>query len=118
MMVNERDGYLVARATIRAAREQDMLLPAVVNLESLTVLDEDPSEVCLARMVSDGTDSDAPVPTTDILRQAYGVAESALHQLRADTNSETNNRSEKCHQGTVSLAVQKRSRKLPLDYCR
>ena len=72
--------YLLARATIRAAREQDVLLPVVVNLRSLELLDEDTAELCLSRVVSEG--SDAPIPGTgnEILREAYLVAESALAQ--------------------------------------
>lgn len=70
--------YLVARATIRAAREQDALLPTIVNLESLRALDEDTSEICLARMVSEGKDSPVPAIEHDVLQRAYAAAESVL----------------------------------------
>jgi SNF2 family DNA or RNA helicase len=72
--------YLLARATIRAAREQDVLLPVVVNLKSLAFLDEDAAELCLSRVVSAGTD--APIPDIDeqTLRDAYLAAESGLAQ--------------------------------------
>jgi hypothetical protein len=57
-----------------------VLLPVVVNLRSLELLDEDTAELCLSRVVSEG--SDAPIPGTgnEILREAYLVAESALAQ--------------------------------------
>lgn len=70
--------YLVARATIRAARDQDTLLSAFVNLKTHDVLDEDASEICLARMVSEGKDSRNPIVDGNILEAAYGIAESAL----------------------------------------
>ncbi|MFB3924399.1 MAG: hypothetical protein ACE145_21975 [Terriglobia bacterium] len=80
--------YLVARATIRAAREQDALLPTIVNLESLQALDEDTSEICLARMVSEGKDLPTPVLENDVLQRAYAAAESVLaerFQARRDS---------------------------------
>jgi superfamily II DNA or RNA helicase len=70
--------YLVARVTIRAAREQDALLPAIVSLESLEALDEDAAEICLARMVSEGRDSPVPAFDSESLRRAYAAAESVL----------------------------------------
>lgn len=76
--------YLVARATIRAAREQDTILPAIVSLESLEVLDEDAAEICLARMVSEGMDLPVPVVDNDVLRRAHAVAESVLAERFQD----------------------------------
>jgi hypothetical protein len=76
--------YLVARATIRAAREQDAILPAIVSLESLEVLDEDAAEVCLARMVSEGMDLPVPVVDNDVLQRAHAVAESVLAERFQD----------------------------------
>jgi len=70
--------YLVARATIRAAREQDALLPALVSLESFEALDEDAAELCLARMVSEGEDLPGPALDNDTLHRAYAAAESVL----------------------------------------
>ncbi len=85
--------YLVARATIRAAREQDTLLPAIVNLESLDALDEDTSEICLARMVSEGKDSPVPAIENEVLQRAYAAAESVLaerFQTRRDSAERLN----------------------------
>jgi superfamily II DNA or RNA helicase len=70
--------YLLARATIRAAREQDTLLPVVVNLQSFEALDEDAAELCLGRVVSEGTDAPVPALDNELLRRAYSVAESVL----------------------------------------
>jgi len=70
--------YLVARATIRAAREQDALFPVVVNLRSSEILDEDAAELCLGRMVSEGTDTTPPVFDGDLLQRAYNAAQSTL----------------------------------------
>ena len=52
--------YLLARATIRAAREQDALLPVLISLHSLEPLDEDAGEMCLGRMVREGADTTPP----------------------------------------------------------
>lgn len=70
--------YLLGRATIRAAREQDVLLPVLVDTASLCVLSEEASELCLGRMVVEGID--APVPSVDpeILRQAYQSGQTTL----------------------------------------
>lgn len=70
--------YLLARATIRAAREQDALLPVFVNIRSLDVLDEDVAEISLGRMVLDGTDAAPPILEPEMLRDAYSAAESIL----------------------------------------
>jgi len=70
--------YLLARATIRAARQQDALLPVVVNLRSLAVLDDDAAELCLGRMVSEGVDTDPPTLERDLVQGAYSAAESAV----------------------------------------
>src|SRR5579872_7252515 len=70
--------YLLARATIRAAREQDALLPVIVALESLEPLEEDMSELCLGRMVHEGTDSVEPLVDVESCCRAYAVAESIL----------------------------------------
>jgi superfamily II DNA or RNA helicase len=79
--------YLVARATIRAAREYDALLPLVVNLQSLRALDEDDAELCLGRMVCEATDVQVPIFDEGVLDRAYNTAESILverFQLRRD----------------------------------
>ncbi|MCS7026013.1 MAG: SNF2-related protein [Bryobacteraceae bacterium] len=70
--------YLVARATIRAAREQDLLLPILVNLESMVPLDEDASDICLARMISEGKDVILPYMKKECLERAFHVGESVL----------------------------------------
>jgi superfamily II DNA or RNA helicase len=70
--------YLLARATIRAAREQDALLPVIVNLQTLEALDEDASELCLGRMVREGTDAPQPSIDGEVLNGVYSVAESIL----------------------------------------
>jgi superfamily II DNA or RNA helicase len=70
--------YLIARATIHAAREQDTLLPVIVNLKSKQALGEDESETCLARMVSEGRDMPEPLIDADTLGAVYEVAESVL----------------------------------------
>jgi superfamily II DNA or RNA helicase len=85
VQVSARDGlpagdylYMLARATIRAAREQDALLPVVVNLQTLEALDEDSGELCIGRMVREGTDLPQPLFNADVLDRAYSVAESIL----------------------------------------
>jgi len=70
--------YLLARTTIRAAREQDALLPVVVNLQTLEALDEDSAELCLGRMAREGTDMPQPLFSAEELDRAYSVAESIL----------------------------------------
>jgi hypothetical protein len=70
--------YLVARATIHAAREQDTLLPVIVNLRTMEALDEDASESCLGRMVGEGTETGPPSIDAAILKRTYSVAESIL----------------------------------------
>ncbi len=70
--------YLLARATIRAAREQDALLPVVVSLQSLEALEEDAAELCLGRMVGEGTDTPQPLLDAETLSRAYSAAESIL----------------------------------------
>jgi hypothetical protein len=70
--------YLLARATIRAAREQDALLPVIINLRSLETLDEDASELCLGRMVREGADIAPPSLDSDALDAGYSAAESIL----------------------------------------
>jgi SNF2 family DNA or RNA helicase len=72
--------YLLGRATIRAAREQDALIPVFVNLRSLLVLGEDASEICLGRMVIEGADCSSPDPEPMILRDAYSVGETVLEK--------------------------------------
>jgi hypothetical protein len=72
--------YLLARATIRAAREQDLLLPIVVNLRTREVLNEDATELCLSRVVSEGRDARSPSVGDGDLREIYSVAETALAQ--------------------------------------
>ena len=68
----------MARATIRAAREQDALLPVIINLRSLEILDEDASELCLGRMVREGADIAPPSLDADTLDAGYSAAESIL----------------------------------------
>jgi len=70
--------YLLGRATIRAAREQDALLPVIVNASSLDVLSEDASELCLGRMVIEGADMPVPSIDPEILQQAYQTAQTVL----------------------------------------
>ena len=70
--------YLLGRATIRAAREQDALLPVIVNASSLDVLSEDASELCLGRMVIEGADMPVPSIEPEILQQAYQTAQTVL----------------------------------------
>jgi len=70
--------YLLARATVRAAREQDVLLPVVINLDSARALDEDASELCLSRMVNEGADTAPPTIDADMLRTAHAAAEAIL----------------------------------------
>jgi len=70
--------YLLARATIRAAREQDALLPVVMNLHSLEALDEDAGELCLGRMVREGADTAQPSLGADLLLTGYSAAASIL----------------------------------------
>jgi hypothetical protein len=70
--------YLLARATIRAAREQDALLPVLISLHSLEPLDEDAGEMCLGRMVREGADTTPPALDADVLRTGYSAAESIL----------------------------------------
>jgi len=76
--------YLLSRATIRAAREQDALLPVVINLHSAEALDEDSGELCLGRMVDEGVDTTPPALDADMLRTAYAAAESVLVQRFED----------------------------------
>lgn len=79
--------YLVARATIRAAREYDALLPIFVNLQSLEAIDEDGAEHCLGRMVGEGTDIQVPDFDATAIDRALKTAESILaerFQLRRD----------------------------------
>ena len=70
--------YLLSRATIRSARQQDALFPVIVNLESSEVLEEDVAEQCLGHMVAEGIDT--PPPNFDIacLKRAYSAAESIM----------------------------------------
>ncbi|MFN7992733.1 MAG: SNF2-related protein [Bryobacteraceae bacterium] len=70
--------YLVARATIRAAREQDAILPVLVNLQTLTAMDEDAGELCLGRMVREGGDGVPHTADAGMLGQAYLAAASLL----------------------------------------
>ncbi len=70
--------YLLARATIRAAREQDALLPVLVNLQSMEALDEDAAELCLGRMVGEGSDIAPPSLKADVLCRGFTAAESTL----------------------------------------
>lgn len=70
--------YLLARATIRAAREQDALLPVIINLRSLETLDEDVGELCLGRMVREGGDIAPPSLDADALGAGYSAAETVL----------------------------------------
>jgi SNF2 family DNA or RNA helicase len=72
--------YLLGRATIRAAREQDSLLPIILNIRSLDVLDEDNAQLCLSRLVSESNDAPIPEVDTELLSQAHSVAESVLAQ--------------------------------------
>lgn len=70
--------YLIARATIHAARQQDSLLPVIVNLETESSLEEDASEMCLGRMVRSATDTAVPNFDADLLARRYSMAESVL----------------------------------------
>lgn len=93
--------YLLARATIRAAREQDVLLPIVIGLHSLAVLDEDGSEICLSRVVSEGRDVQIPELDSDTLRTAYLAAESVL----ADRFQNRRDRVERLNQAFVDARL-------------
>lgn len=70
--------YLLSRATIRSAREEDALFPVIVNLRTLEVLDEDVAELCLGRMVSEGTDAHPLSFDVALLQRAYSLAESSM----------------------------------------
>ena len=70
--------YLLGRATIHAAREQDALLPVIVNATSFDARSEDASELCLGRMVVEGTDMPVPAVDPEILRRAYQVGQTVL----------------------------------------
>jgi len=70
--------YLLARATIRAALEQDALIPVVVDLRSMKALDEDACEMCLSRMVREGSDTALPSLDAAMLYSGYSTAESIL----------------------------------------
>jgi superfamily II DNA or RNA helicase len=70
--------YLLARATIRAAREEDALLPVVLNLQSLEALDEGASELCIGRMVREGANAALPPLDSQMLSRAHSAAESIL----------------------------------------
>ena len=70
--------YLLARATIRAAREQDALLPVLINLNSLEALDDDVSELCVGRMVHEGSDTDPLTLDAEALHTGYCAAETVL----------------------------------------
>lgn len=70
--------YLLARATVRSAREQDALLPVVVNLQSLEALDEDSGELCLGRMVHEGSDTGPLALDAETLQSGYAIAETVL----------------------------------------
>jgi hypothetical protein len=72
--------YILSRATIRAAREQDALLPIIVNLQTLQALGEDASELCLARMVHEGDDTPPPSIGSKEMLSGYAAAESFLAQ--------------------------------------
>src|SRR5262249_18773325 len=65
-------------ATIRAAREQDALLPVLINLRSLQAVDEDVGELCLGRMVHEGADTGPLLFDADALRTGYCAAETVL----------------------------------------
>jgi hypothetical protein len=54
------------------------MLPVLINLESLSGVDEDATELCLGRMVREGTDTAPPTIEPDVLCQAYSVAQSTL----------------------------------------
>ncbi len=70
--------YLIARTTILAARQQEALLAALVNLENFAAVSDEASELILGRMVRTG--SDTPVPSVDCgpLKRAYAAAEAVL----------------------------------------
>ena len=70
--------YLVARATIHAARPQDALLPVIIDLRTLDVLDEDASELWLGKMVNEATEPGQFLIDTEALNSAYSKAESIL----------------------------------------
>jgi hypothetical protein len=70
--------YLLGRATIRAAREQDALFPVIVDANSLDVLSEDASELCLGRMVTEGTDMPVPSLDPETLQKAYQAGQTTL----------------------------------------
>jgi SNF2 family DNA or RNA helicase len=70
--------YLLSRATIRSAREQDVLMPILVDLETLEVVEEDLSELCLGTMVSEGMDAAHLSVDQAALQEAFGVAASAM----------------------------------------
>jgi superfamily II DNA or RNA helicase len=93
--------YLLARATIRAAREQDVLLPIVIGLHSLEVLDEDGAEMCLSRVISEGRDVRIPELDSEILRTAYLAAESVL----ADRFQNRRDRVERLNQAFVDARL-------------
>lgn len=67
--------YLIARATIRSAREQDALLPVLVDLSTLEALGEDVSEQILARAVAEAGDFQEAADDPELLQAAFDVAE-------------------------------------------
>jgi hypothetical protein len=70
--------YLLGRATIRAARQQDAFLPVIIHATSFDVLSEDSSELCLGRMVIEGTDMPAPSLEPEVLQRAYQAGQNIL----------------------------------------
>jgi hypothetical protein len=54
------------------------LLPVIVDASSFEVLPEDASELCLGRMVIEGTDTPAPSLDQDELREAYQAGQAVF----------------------------------------
>ncbi|MGC4048330.1 MAG: helicase-related protein [Paludibaculum sp.] len=80
--------YLLSRATIRSAREQDALFPVIVDLQTLETVDEEIAEHCLSRMVAEGSDAPPAAIDTERLQCAFTIAESTMaerfHARRED----------------------------------
>ena len=81
--------YVIGRATIRAAREQDLLLPVFVRLGSNKEISEDDSELTLGRMATDATTLSAPEPDPEQLYSALQAAESVFTERLRIRRQET-----------------------------
>ncbi len=72
--------YLVARGRILAARQQNALLPVIVDLRSLQALGDDASEIALGRMIREGVTARRPPVETEEVQRAYYAAFQLLGQ--------------------------------------